>query len=134
LHVVSQAGGIVFRGKHRDLSILLVTAKREPDTWIFPKGHIEPGESAAAAALREVHEEAGVLGELVGPAGAPLEFQSGRELVRVEYFLIRASSESPATDGRAKLWLPFDEALERIRFEDTRRLLREARPRMMNGS
>jgi 8-oxo-dGTP pyrophosphatase MutT (NUDIX family) len=134
LDVVSQAGGIVFRGKLRDRSVLLVTAKREPETWIFPKGHIEPGESAAAAALREVHEEAGVLGELVGPAGAPLEFQSGRELVRVEYFLINASSESPATDGRAKVWLPFDEALARLSHENARELLRAARPRMMNGS
>jgi diadenosine hexaphosphate hydrolase (ATP-forming) len=29
-------------------------------TWVFPKGHIEPGESKTQTAEREVAEEAGV--------------------------------------------------------------------------
>jgi len=35
----------------------------------LPKGHIDPGESAAEAAQREVREEAGVRGELVAKLG-----------------------------------------------------------------
>ena len=46
---VPQAGGIAFRGSGRDLSILLVTSKKQPGFWIFPKGHVEPGETAAQA-------------------------------------------------------------------------------------
>ncbi len=34
--------------------------------WSLPGGHIEPGEAARAAALREVREEAGVEAELAG--------------------------------------------------------------------
>ena len=108
------------------MSILLVTAKRDPDVWVLPKGHIEPGESEAETALRETYEEAGVTGELIGPVGKPLEFDNGREFVRVQYFLIRAVSESPHTDGRRKQWFPFDAALDAVRFEETRQLLREA--------
>jgi 8-oxo-dGTP pyrophosphatase MutT (NUDIX family) len=37
--------------------------------WGTPGGHIDPGEDANEAALREVWEEAGLRVELVGPAG-----------------------------------------------------------------
>ncbi len=124
---VPQAGGIAFRRNGDDLSILLVRAKKDPTLWVLPKGHIEPGESPADAALRETREEGGVEGELVGPVGAPLEFRSGREWVSVQYFLIRTTAESAATDGRLKHWFPFEQAVSALTFEDTRHLLREAR-------
>jgi ADP-ribose pyrophosphatase YjhB (NUDIX family) len=132
---VAQAGGIVFRpaGKQGGLSVLLVSSKKEPGHWIFPKGHVERGESAKEAALRETEEEAGVEGDLLGPVGA-LEFDWHSKRYRVEYFLIRATAETNKTDGRSKVWLPYDEALERLTYEDTRKLLRTARPRMVDGS
>jgi diadenosine hexaphosphate hydrolase (ATP-forming) len=127
---VLQAGGIVFRGTGRDLSILLVTSKKQPGFWIFPKGHVEPGETPAEAGVRETQEEAGVTGDLLGPVGAPLEYDWNGKRYSVQYFLIRATAESPATDGREVAWLPFDRALERLSFENTGRLLREAQSRM----
>jgi ADP-ribose pyrophosphatase YjhB (NUDIX family) len=122
---IEQAGGIAVRRDAAGLSVLLVRAKKDPTVWIFPKGHIEPGETAEAAALRETREEGGVEGELIGEIGEPLEFTSGRELVRVRYFLIRAVAESASTDGREKRWLPFDEARRTLAFENAQRLLDE---------
>ena len=116
-----------------DISVLLVSSKKEPGHWIFPKGHVERGETAAEAALRETEEEAGVDGELLGPVGA-LEFDWRGRRYRVEYFLIRATAETPRTDGRTKVWLPFDDALARLTYADTQRLLREAHPRMIDGA
>jgi 8-oxo-dGTP pyrophosphatase MutT (NUDIX family) len=129
---VAQAGGIAFRGAGHDLEILLVTSKKVPDYWLFPKGHVEPGETDANAGVRETQEEAGVTGELLGPVGAPLIFDWAGKRYRVQYFLIRATAEAPATDGRIIAWLPINEALARLTFEDTRRLLREAQT-MMEG-
>ena len=124
---VPQAGGIAFRGRGGDLSILLVSSKKEAGFWIFPKGHVESGETAAQAGVRETMEEAGVAGDLLGPIGAPLEYDWHGKRYTVQYFLLRATSESPAGDGRAILWLPYEEALRTLSFDDTRRLLREAR-------
>ena len=46
----------------RDDRVLMVQRAREPDLgkWGFPGGLIEPGETVAAAALRELHEETGL--------------------------------------------------------------------------
>jgi mutator protein MutT len=124
---VTHAGGVVYRVKGPDLEILLVTAKRNPGAWIFPKGHIEPGETPEQAALREVEEEAGVVGKLVGAIGVPIEFDTPTEHVRVQYFLIRMTDESPDTDGRAKRWVPFDDAERMLTYDNTRGLMRAAR-------
>ena len=123
---VAQAGGIAFRRTGDDVAILLVRAKNNPALWILPKGHVEPGESAADAAARETEEEAGITGDLVGPIGAPLEFDNGREYVSVQYFLIRATSDSASVEGRPKKWFSPEAAIQAVEFADTRRLLRLA--------
>ena len=124
--IVEQAGGIVFRRERGGSSILLVRAKRDPSKWIFPKGHIEPGETARVTAVRETREEAGVEGQALGTIGDPQEFEWAGQRFRVQYFLILMTSESDETDGREKAWFPFDEALEHVSFESARVLLRQA--------
>jgi 8-oxo-dGTP diphosphatase len=49
-------------------AVLLVERSKPPRAglWSLPGGHIEPGETAAAAALRELAEETGVTARLVG--------------------------------------------------------------------
>jgi 8-oxo-dGTP pyrophosphatase MutT (NUDIX family) len=128
---VPQAGGIVFRRERDGVSILLVRAKKDPSVWIFPKGHIEKGETPEETAVRETREEAGVKGDVVGArVGDPIEFHNGKDLVRVEYFLIEARSESGETDGRKKRWFRIDDAIAAVSFESAQRLLREAKSRL----
>jgi ADP-ribose pyrophosphatase YjhB (NUDIX family) len=124
---IEQAGGIAVRRDRDRWSVLLVRARKDPSVWIFPKGHIEPGETPDDAALRETQEEAGVNGELVGPIGAPLEFQSGREPVRVQYFLIIATAEAASPEGRMKRWYPLERAAEQLTFDGARELLAQVR-------
>lgn len=124
--VIRQSGAIVVRRDGKEPRVLLVTAKRNPRNWIFPKGHVEKGETAEAAALREAKEEAGVVGKLIGPAGV-LEYGFLGVKARVEYFLAELKRENgPPEDGRAKAWCGIDEALERLSYKNTRKLLRKA--------
>ncbi len=64
-----RAGGIVFRCVDKVVEYLLVTSNSNQNRWIIPAGHIEAGESAPTAALREVEEEAGVQAKIVKDLG-----------------------------------------------------------------
>ena len=125
MKLVAQAGAIAARVRHGKTEFLIVTAKKAPDEWIFPKGHIERGETAEDAAVRELEEEAGVLGTLVAKVGAS-RFRSKKEDVECSYFLIRATANGRPRDGRQMRWLPLDRARAQLSFENARELLDRA--------
>lgn len=54
----------LLKKKHIQFQVLLVTSSRRPDNWIVPGGGVEPNEEPACTAVREVLEEAGVIGAL----------------------------------------------------------------------
>jgi hypothetical protein len=63
---------------------------------------------------------------LIGPAGV-LEYGFLGAKARVEYFLAEFAREAgPPEDGRSRAWFGLDEALERLDYKNTRKLLRKA--------
>jgi 8-oxo-dGTP pyrophosphatase MutT (NUDIX family) len=118
----THAGGIVMRGGGPGLRVLLVTATRQPNLWVFPKGHIEPGETPEAAAAREVEEEAGVVATVGEPVGT-LEFRNARGMVRAQFYLMRFVSEGPSRENRRRAWFTVDEARQALVYEDSRMLV-----------
>jgi 8-oxo-dGTP pyrophosphatase MutT (NUDIX family) len=123
---VEQAGAIVYRRDDDGLHILLVRARRNPNDWIFPKGHIEEGETAAEAAVREAEEEAGVTGRVVSALWPAITFESGGRQVRVHYYLVAFTDEMARTEEREREWLTPPEALERLTHATARMLLERA--------
>jgi 8-oxo-dGTP pyrophosphatase MutT (NUDIX family) len=131
--MIQQSGAIVVRVDGKEPRVLLVTARRNPKNWIFPKGHIEKGETAERAALRETKEEAGVVGTLIGPAGV-LEYGFLGARARVEYFLVQFAREAgPPEDGRQRSWYRLDDARERLTYKNNRKLLRKAWKKLSSG-
>jgi len=121
---LTHAGGVVFRVR-AETEFLLVTAKQNREHWLYPKGHIEPGETPEACAVREVKEESGVDATIVRVLDdSVLVLPKGRQVIR--FFLMRYERDEPAAEGREVAWLPLAAALDRLTFEDTRALLRGA--------
>lgn len=121
----THAGGIVVKGRGADLRVLLVTAKRQPSQWVFPKGHIEEGETTEQAAIREVEEEAGVVAEVAAPIGT-LEYRNARGPVRAQLYLMTFVSEGEPREDRRRGWFTPAEARRALSYEDARMLVTRA--------
>ncbi|MDD5103666.1 MAG: NUDIX domain-containing protein [Candidatus Peribacteraceae bacterium] len=60
------ASVVVFRRTADGTQVLLLRKPRKNDAWQLPQGGVEAGESTEQAALRELHEEAGITVQLLG--------------------------------------------------------------------
>jgi len=69
------AGGVVLNAKGK---VLIVNQRG--NSWSLPKGHLEQGEDALAAAVREIYEEAGVRKlKLIKPLGSYKRYKIGKK-------------------------------------------------------
>ena len=128
------SGGIVTNAEGTHVLLLI---RPERDEVRLPKGHVEPEEALAEAALREVTEETGYDDlEIVADLGEQLVAfpLDGKVVRRTEhYFLMRArtphQTERPQSDDQQffTIWVPWDEAPTHLTFEAEQVWIRRAR-------
>ncbi|HSC14437.1 MAG TPA: NUDIX domain-containing protein [Gammaproteobacteria bacterium] len=119
----THSGGVVFRLTKSGPRYLLVGASGSKNRWVLPKGNIEKGESAAAAAVREVAEEAGVRTRLIQRLKR-VKQKKGDERITVVYYLLVYSGRTSAAEDRVVRWCTLDEALDAVDVPRVRRLLK----------
>jgi bis(5'-nucleosidyl)-tetraphosphatase len=117
----THAGGVVVRDSPSGPQYLVVQARRAPDVWVLPKGHIENDETAEDAAVREVAEEAGCSATVIESIGA-IRFNE----VRVAFFLMKYQGDVPRTESRKVFWGPYEQARARLSFRNTQDILARA--------
>ncbi|XP_059470643.1 diphosphoinositol polyphosphate phosphohydrolase NUDT4B [Neocloeon triangulifer] len=101
--------------------VLLVTSSARPDHWIVPGGGVEPNEEPRVAAVREVREEAGVVGELGRCLGIfeSCNVQNEERKHRTEVFVMTVTEELSEWEDsknidRKRKWFAIEDALEQL--------------------
>jgi len=96
--------------------------------WSLPKGHLEEGETAEEAAVREVAEETGITGQIIGVLGTINYWfiADGRRIHKtVHHYLLRALSGELSTadiEVEEVAWVPLEELPSRLGYHDERQL------------
>jgi uncharacterized protein involved in tolerance to divalent cations/8-oxo-dGTP pyrophosphatase MutT (NUDIX family) len=134
-HEIS-AGGVIYRRQARGVEVALIRARGR---WGLPKGHVEAGESADQAALREVREETGLEGRVARKLGeihySYREKRAGQQEElkihkRVHFYLVRylrgdvRDHDHEVDEAR---WFGIDEALRSLRFATERKMVSRAK-------
>jgi 8-oxo-dGTP pyrophosphatase MutT (NUDIX family) len=127
----TSAGGLVIDDSS-DQPVGAVIGRRDRRgrlLWSLPKGHIEPGESPEQAAVREVAEETGITGRILGQLGT-IDFwfmADGRRVHKtVHHYLLRAERgelSDADVEVAAVAWVPLDQIGARLAYEDERTLV-----------
>lgn len=131
------AGGVVIR-RFRGRPFVAVIRVRG-QILALPKGHPERGESMAQAAAREVREETGIEATLVEKLGDVRYWyaRDGERVMKVvSFFLFRYRAGSVRDHDREAeeaLWLPLEEAAERLTYQGEREMAAAALSRLAPG-
>ena len=121
----THGGAVVYKPTRKGPRYLLVEAAGTRNRWVFPKGHLEKGETAADTALREVAEEAGVRARPIRRLRRVEQKQEGKSIA-IAYFLMAYAGRAAPLDMRRIRWLSFDQAIEALDLAKNRRVLRSA--------
>jgi len=126
------AGGLVVR-RMRGRPYIAAVRVKEGTVLALPKGHIEPGESGAETAVREVREETGVESRLVEKLDDIRYWYTrdgARVLKVVSFFLLAYRSGSVRDYQREEVdgaeWIPLEDAPDRLAYRGEKEMARAA--------
>lgn len=124
---VRSAGGLVFDESGR---VLLV--ERADGGYGLPKGHVEPGETAEQAAVRELREETGYVVEIVKHLDTVSRHSTGdsaREAMkRIDMFAVRIVGGTLGSNEEHPLWVPVAQAVTGMYHPEEMIFLQTHRP------
>ena len=136
----TSAGGVVYRLTGGDPVFLLIRDSYQ--NWGFPKGHLESGERAEDAALREVREETGLRELALRGSIETIDWYfrfRGRLIHKVCHFFLMETTEAETAPQRTEgitacQWIAYDEAESCISYANARLVLRRAREMIAGGA
>jgi 8-oxo-dGTP pyrophosphatase MutT (NUDIX family) len=109
--------------------------------WDYPKGHLEEGETAWQAAVRELREETGIRQvDRVTRFERDMHYtfyspKKGRIVKTVTYFVGRTRMEKVevSDEHSGYAWLGYEDAMQRLTYDNAREMLRAAHEAIDNG-
>lgn len=131
LPTTTHAGGVVYRVVDGEVLYALVRSNDPVPVWVWPTGHLEPGETPAQAALREVREETGIAARVVAELPGR-SFQRRGEWGRIAYFLLEHSGAVATQELRPVAWTRFGDACALLAHPESVELLTGVQPVLLD--
>lgn len=105
------AGGVVMY-KNEGKTFVLLARHKGKKKWVLPKGHLEKGETAEQAALREIQEETGAQDiKIIKKIGVKQRLSSRKdEWKTIHYFLLESRA------GKAQIEMNIEEGNFEIKW------------------
>lgn len=117
-----KAGAIIL--SHDDDSKILLIHQEKWNDWQFPKGHVDPGESALQAMHREVKEETG-LDVDVALALPAFEYTNAIDgVITVAMWCVRSKNDAALKkefENDELLWVPCNKVKERLSYDNLKK-------------
>ena len=134
------AGGIVYRleaGK----PVVLVSQHSGHHGWVFPKGHVgdtDPTETKEQAAIREVQEETGIIGNIL--EALPLVnfwyvWEKQKRHKTVQYYLMdykKGDIKDHGWEMEHVEWLPIDQVEKRLTYDADKKVWKSAQEKIID--
>lgn len=138
------AGGLVFR--RVGPKILIGFILDSYGKWTFPKGHLEKGETASRAALREIGEEMGLkrlwrvedLGTINISFTDRYDHVGDRIKKRIDFFLVETPAEETGRPQKAERirairWVPMNRAVSFAGYKNVKPIVKKAVAMLSGG-
>lgn len=125
------SGAVVYRRHNQHLEYLLLQSTNKGNFWGFPKGHVEGNESLKETAEREIREETQLNLDVDTSFHVYTEYDlpNGN---RKQMTLFLAEVKDPemiklqAAEIKDDSWLPYEEARQRLTYDNLKQLLDQA--------
>lgn len=137
--IEKSAGAVIFRKQGGKIYYLLLHYRARH--WDLPKGHIEKGEKPKEAARREIKEETRIEDiKFISGFKETIKYfykRYGKSFFKIVVFFLaetKAKKVKISYEHKSFKWLPYENALEQLTFQNAKDVLKKADDFLRRGS
>jgi 8-oxo-dGTP diphosphatase len=133
------SGGVIFRASGNDSIEIALVAVKNGSIWCLPKGIVEKGEIPEETSVREVREETGLRGRVIGKIGSIsywyfIKEENAKCRKTVHFYLLEyvgGTTSDHNWEVDDAVWFSLDDAVKKVSYKGDRDIVRKAKEMLL---